>query len=492
MIADKDEMKRIEGASGLSVTELMEQAGKACAEDLRHDLTEQHLEHACILILCGKGNNGGDGYVMARYLKDDFDVKVCAIEGKPKTEAALENYKKLSRRQFVSITRIKEAITKADLLVDAVYGFSYHGSLQEKIRDLFKAINESDKTVYAIDLNSGCEADTGHCDKHALRSTVTWALDCYKPFHLLKKNHEMFEEVRLLNLGLPHPFRTKWNEMNEEIFFNHFPKKAENAYKGTFGKTLIIGGSYGMAGAFGLNILGAQTVGASYINAACDEAIYAIAAFRSLTPVFHPFHENNFREVLTPLAETASAIAFGSGCTNMKRKNDVLDLVLQNAGGPVILDAEALRLLNHNTWILRFARSQVILTPHIGEFADILNQPTAAIIDHRIEYAKDFARKLGVIVVLKGPDTVVASPDGECYLNTSGNQALAQAGSGDLLTGIMAGILTMTRDTWTGVKMAVWLHGYLADLGIQNHSIQNFSLEEYPKIMDYLFKKHGF
>ena len=176
----------------------------------------------------------------------------------------------------------------------------------------------------------------------------------------------------------------------------------------------------------------------------------------------------------------------------MDHKDDILDLILQECHSPIVLDAEALRLLKHNTYILKFVKAPIIVTPHIGEFADMVNQPTSAVKDSPIPLAQKFARDYGVIVVLKSPNTIVVSPSGDIYINQTGSQALAQAGSGDLLTGIMTAMLSMTRDVFTAVCMSVWLHGYLADLGVKGHSRQDFNLERYPELMDQLFESHGF
>ena len=301
----------------------------------------------------------------------------------------------------------------------------------------------------------------------------------------------MFEKCICLDLQLPHG-PSKYLTMDEEQFFAHFPQKKENAYKGTYGKTLLIGGCFGMAGAISLNIIGAKTVGAPYINCALPEEIYDIVSTQHITTVFHPFGHQTVLNVLEPLVEDTRVCAFGSGCACMDRRNDVLDYILQNCHAPIILDAAAIRLLKHNTWVLKFAHGTVILTPHLGEFADLVNQPTAYIKEHKMECAMKFAKENHVIVVLKGPNTIAAFPNGEVYINQSGNQALAQAGAGDLLTGILAGTLTFTADVTSAVCMGIWLHGHLADLGIQNHSYQNFPLEKYPEIMDQLFMKHGY
>lgn len=480
-------MKEIEKNSGLSTLKLMEIAGTVLAKSL----SERVKAGSRILFLCGHGNNGGDGFVTARLLKN-YSCTVILMDGKPATRESRANFKKLSLDQVKDVTELKEELKQADVVVDCVYGFGFHGPLSIEMRHLFDLVNRSGKAVFSVDINSGCECDSGYCDPSAIHSKITFALDCYKPFHMLKKEHGMFEDAELLSMGLPHPKQSEYSEMNEDIFFAHFPKKSVNAYKGMEGKTLIIGGCYGMAGALMLNILGAKTVGASYINAAMPDEIYPIVAGKAITAVYHPFGYQTMKEVVEPLIRSAGAIAFGSGAVYLHRKEQCLDLILQESRVPVILDAEALRMLHQNTYILKFVKEPVILTPHIGEFADILSLQKADVMANKVHYAKQFAKEYGVYVVLKGANTIVASPYGEMYINQSGNQALAQAGSGDLLTGMMAGILTMNHDVFMAIKQVVWLHGYLADIGIQNHSIQAFDLEYFPAIMDQLFHKHGF
>lgn len=487
MIQDKEGMIRIEQSSGKTPGRLMEIAGKAVSEALGKVLREG----SSILILAGNGNNGGDGAIVCRMLAGRFSVQIAYVCGEPKTREARAAYRKVDPACIVSVNDLSEALRHADAIIDAVYGFSFHGPLDPEMKKLFRAVNNSGKPVYSIDLNSGCEADTGHCDSDAVRSKITYALDCYKPFHLLRKDHQKFQQCELLSLGLPHEGPSRYREMDEDLFFANFPKKSETAYKGSLGKALLISGCYGLAGAAGLNILGAETVGIPYLHAAMPEEIYAPLASRFLTPVMHPFGHESWYEVLEPLIHQATAIGFGSGAVYMDHKSQILDLILQNSKVPVVLDAEALRLLQHNTYILRFAGAPVILTPHIGEFSAISNLPEDAIRDNRLKTALDFASDYKVIVVLKGPNTIVASPSGEVYINQTGNQALAQAGSGDVLTGMMTAMLAMTRDVFTAVSMAVWLHGYLAELGTKNHSMQNFRLETYPELMDELFRKHG-
>ncbi len=487
MIIDSKGMKEIESASGFTPYELMEKAGALIAEEIRKESTED----TSILFLAGKGNNGGDAFVACRLL-NDRKCRVICIDGEPKSEEAKKAYSLLPDSRIGKVSRIRSAVKSADLIVDGVYGFSYHGELKPDIRKILETVSSSGAKIISIDINSGAEADTGFADKGAVISDITLALDCYKPFHLMKKEHRLFRECRLLSLGIPHPDKSRFCEMDEELFFRSFPKKQENAYKGTYGKTLLIGGSWGTAGALSLNIIGAKTTGASYIEVGLPESIYPIVASQHITPVFHPFGHETMSYVIEPLLKNAKSVAFGSGAVYFDKKEDCLDLILQESRCPVVLDAEALRLLVHNTYLLRFVKIPVIITPHIGEFAALINQPQEAVLDRKLEYAETFAREYNVTVVLKGPNTIVVSPAGEVYINQTGNPALAQAGSGDLLAGIMAGILSQTRDIFTAVCMAVWLHGKIADIGLKNHSVRNFPLEEYPAVMDALFRKHGF
>lgn len=488
MIIDREGMLAIEKSSGQTVRKLMESAGTVSAREIESIVPA----HAHILILAGTGNNGGDGFVIARLLEKTYTVKVLLCDGTPSTKEALAEYKKLDEHCIIKEKSFQKELAKADAVIDAVYGFSYHGTLLPEIKRIFQDVNNSGKEVISIDINSGCESDTGFCDTDAIRSTITLALDCYKPFHMMRKNHQMFKETRLLSLDLPHPEHTKYHEMNETLFFEHFPKKEEKAYKGTFGKAELIGGCWGMAGALSLNIIGAHTIGASYLQVVLPEEIYPIVAGQFIQPVYHPFGHETWHEVISGALDGAGSVGFGSGCVYMDHKDDILDLILQECHSPIVLDAEALRLLKHNTYILKFVKAPIIVTPHIGEFADMVNQPTSAVKDSPIPLAQKFARDYGVIVVLKSPNTIVVSPSGDIYINQTGSQALAQAGSGDLLTGIMTAMLSMTRDVFTAVCMSVWLHGYLADLGVKGHSRQDFNLERYPELMDQLFESHGF
>lgn len=488
MIVNVDTMKTLESNSGISSLELMEKVGILLCEEIKKHLSKKDK----ILLLVGKGNNGGDALVLARLLSEDYECKVCLVEEEVKTEEAKKNLKKVKKEIIIDNKDIGKEIDAATVIIDGVYGFSYHGDLNHSVKTIFDLVNKSNAKVYSIDINSGAEADTAFHSPSTIISDITYVLDAYKPVHKLRKEHHLFKETVLIPLDLPHDIYTNYLEMNEDFFFQNFPKKNESDYKGTYGKSLIAGGCFGMAGALSLNITGARSVGASYIDVALPESIYPIVAGKHTTAIYHPFGVHTSEEVIEPLIKQSKAILFGSGAVRMDRKLQCMDLILQESEVPVVLDAEALRLLHQNTYILQFVKCPLILTPHISEFAGMVNTDMHTINDHRLEYATKFAKEHGLYLVLKGSNTIVASPKGEIYINEAGNQALAQAGSGDLLAGIILAMLTFVHDIFKATSMAVWLHGHLADLGIQKHSKQVFSLESFPEIADEFFKTNGY
>ena len=279
--------------------------------------------------------------------------------------------------------------------------------------------------------------------------------------------------------------------MDVSSFLSKYPPRREDSNKYTDGVTLLIGGSRGMAGAVCLNILGAGTAGARYVTCALDEGIYPIAASRFLSTVFLPMNATNFRRQLTKGLSRASAVSFGSGTDSLSYRSDILSLLISECLVPLLLDANALRLLADDLSALKWAKCPVILTPHTGEFSaltslsvqDIRRDPAAA--------GSAFAQRYGVWLVLKDHVTRVFSPSGEEYVNDTGNRALAQAGSGDVLNGIITGLLSVVKDPWDAARMGVWLHGHLVDRAMAEYSHHTFPLEAYPSLMNTFLKENG-
>jgi NAD(P)H-hydrate epimerase len=288
-------------------------------------------------------------------------------------------------------------------------------------------------------------------------------------------------------------------ELNKDSFFERFPKRPADANKNTYGKLLLISGSLGMAGAACLNITGAKALGAPYINVALPQSIYGICAERFLTPVYYPYCDgvtdylhNDAESTIAALLPNMRAVCYGSGAVNNFSKTTVFNTLLNKCRSPLVLDAEALKLLKWSGNDLGPFDCPLILTPHQGEFSALSDVSLADIKEDPVRCAAEYAAQNNVIMVLKGPCTVVAAPDGRYYINTTGNQGLAQAGSGDVLAGMITAMLCFAEDPFEAAYMAVFAHGMAADELAKKHSKQLLPLEKYPEVMDRLFFEKGF
>lgn len=478
MTVTVEEMKKIEEESGFTTSELIEKVGDALSKHISPLLTKRDK----ILFLIGKGNNGADGIALYYQISNTYACKVYFIDSKTNSKYDIP------KNAIIKEKDISSAIKNSTVIIDAIYGFGFRLPLSDKVRALCREVNESNAKVYSIDMNSGAEADSCIYDVGTIHSTVTFVIEQKKRIHAMNKENHLSEKIEIVPIGISE----EKEDMNLETFFKNYSLREEDSHKGSFGKTLLIGGSYGMAGALGFNILGAKSMGSAYIEVGIHDLIYPILANRFLYPVYLPYNENNYREILSDHIENAKAIAFGSGCTNLAKKDKILDLIIEKAKCPIVLDAEGVHLLENNTFILNYAKKPVILTPHIKEFSYLIHKPISEIQANKVEYAVSFAKENQVFLVLKGANTVIASPEGKVTINESGNASLATAGSGDLLTGILTSLLTRQEDIYTALCMGVYMHGYIADMMLQEHSIEHFDFDRFLEYADKLFHENGF
>ena len=266
--------------------------------------------------------------------------------------------------------------------------------------------------------------------------------------------------------------------MDKYAFKDHYPFREKDSNKYDNGVVAFLSGSYGMAGAALFNLIGAKSAGASYIHSYLPASIYQIVAVNEMSAVYQPYDDASFRK--------AGAVCAGSGIDRLKYKKEYLEEMLKTVSVPFIIDAGGLRLLGEDRSLYSL-NDKLILTPHLGEFSALTQMSIEEILADRERIAVSFARNKNVILILKGPQTLVVSPKGEVYMNMTGNPALAQAGSGDVLSGIICALCALYDDTYQACIDAVWLHGYLADLAINKHAAETFDLREYPVIADSFF-----
>ena len=276
--------------------------------------------------------------------------------------------------------------------------------------------------------------------------------------------------------------------MDKKEFMSHYPFRKADSNKFDNGHLLLVSGSKGMAGSAILNIVGARSVGAAYVHAVTEESIYPIIASNQITTVYH-VDDLSDPELIDnlDLYSRVDAIAIGSGLNNNPNALEYFTQILENFRGPIIVDAYALDLLSENDRLFSL-NDNLILTPHLGEFARMNHSSTREILKDKQGLARYYALSKNVTLVLKGPNTLVVSPGGMMYVNDTGNETLAQAGSGDVLTGMIAGMCALYDDPYQAAIDAVWLHGHLADMHIKSHSKEIFDLCTYPQYADMFFK----
>ncbi len=456
MVVTRSQMIQCELNSNQSVEELMEKAGQGCAYALMEEI---HPENS-ILILCGKGNNGGDGFVIARILLEHhYHVQLYLAEKMIVSDAAKAMADRLPPDIFVD-EDVMNLIDQSDVIVDCIYGFSFHGQIRHELAGLFDAVNQSDARVFSIDINSGLEADTGHKDVHTIHSHTTLVLGYYKIAHLLQKDHQCFEKLKLIELDLPSLDSSALFEMNASLFKKLLPVKSIDSYKNVNGRTLCIAGSNQTIGAALLCAQAAWKTGIGYLHLASEKNVLSAMVQSFPVTVTHDVADSSITELL----HEADSVVIGCGCDHMQNFSDMLLTLLEDSQLPVVADAYALRVLSENLQFLDAARCPVICTPHLGEFSALCSCSVQEIKKNKLQLAKDFATEHGVILVLKGPHTIVASSDGRIYINQTGHQNLAKAGSGDVLAGLIAGFCAQQIDPFEACCMAVWMHGRASDL----------------------------
>lgn len=446
--------------NGKTYLELMRNAGSAAAEILMQNCKPSDK----IAVICGKGNNGGDGFVIASHLYDNgYDVSVILADGMPKTEDVLAMLEEAQKAGLL-IVKLEQEITlsiinNADWVVDALYGIGFKGGLNEQYFCLLDCIKGR---VLSVDLPSGVQCDTGAVQTRAFKADITVSFSTLKPANVLQPGNEYCGKVYVANVGIseklislsPYIART----IEPDIFKDKFYRD-KNANKGTFGNAVCVCGSYGMAGAAILCGRAALRSGAGLVKMCVPDSIYPIVAPSLTEAIFVPY--NSRSEVLSACAK-ASCVAIGCGMGKSADTLAIVEDIITKTDLPVVLDADGINSVCEHIDILR--RGNIIITPHPQEFARLNAVDKDEIQADRIGYSTRFAKEYGVYVVLKGANTVIATPDGEVFINTTGNPGMARGGSGDVLTGIITALLAQGLTLLDAALCGVYVHGYAGDI----------------------------
>ena len=470
------EQKAVDG--GITYLELMENAGAAAADLL---LQKGEVFGKSVAILCGRGNNGGDGYVVARRLAQrGARVSVVLVQGPPATDISREMFDRLRGTSVCTVDFSQQPdlarlwILSADFLFDGIYGIGFHGTAPTSMDAVFDAVEMSGAFVIALDLPSGVLCDTGEIEGRCVRADETVTFTTIKPAHLVEPARSRCGKVTVAPVGIGEELIAQmpcklWMTDDDTVRPLFSPRKA-NTNKGSYGTLLAVCGSAGMAGAAVLSAGAALRCGVGLVDLALPEEIYPTAAARLAEPVFTLLKTDGAgaltgesRENLEAALQKASACLVGCGLGTGESARALVETLIGKVRAPLILDADGINIVAGNIDILKTAKAPVILTPHPGEMARLLKTSVPEVQAHRLRYAREFAEKHGAVLVLKGSGTVVASPDGRAYLNPTGNPGMAKGGSGDVLAGMIASFAAQGADPFLAAACGVYLHGAAGD-----------------------------
>jgi len=496
MICEIDEYS--EKSLGISLQSLMKRAGEVVARVVR----ERVEKGSRVVVLAGKGNNGGDGYAAASELFEEYDLLVYDVfSAGQRTEEGkhfLEEYKQKGGRieNLTLSEKQKEEIKSADCIIDAIFGTGFLGELPELITSLIITLNESvGATKIAIDVPVGINADDGSiCVEAASTMSATVALCFIKPGLVSYPAKAYVGKIIYDDLGLPlekikERFSFNYYLTDSELASSLIPKREDNSNKGSFGKLLLITGSERFKGAGYLSLEAALRSGVGYVSFVGDSKLCDSLVSAYPEAIYKPYGKmDNLTDdeilEITELSKGQSATLIGSGSGDNESIRRLTYSLLTSEGGALILDADAINSLaaerEKSISIIKEAKRRVILTPHPLEFARLSGSSVSDVQLHRIESAIKFAKENKVVLVLKGAATVITDGD-RLYVNSSGSSALAKAGSGDVLAGIISSVIATGKDPLEASALSVYYHGSAADELAKELSVFGVTPSDLPK-----------
>jgi len=502
-VATADEMRKIDNETinnyGIPGIVLMERAGLAVAFKVK-----ELFGRVKVIIVSGRGNNGGDGFVVARNLHNDgWDVRVflAALPEDLRGDALLQY--KAAVRFGVEIKPIKNLliqhssiITRHSIIVDALLGTGLSKEVTGILSDAIDIINTSGRPVVSVDIPSGISSDNGQIMGKAVRARYTVTFGLPKRGHLLYPGAEYSGDLFIEDIGFPkrliHSEKLNVELLEKRTVASFIPKRHKYSHKGTYGHVLIVAGSRGKTGAALMAAKACLKTGAGLVTLGVPESLADIFQSRvteEMTLILPDKGDGTlsrkaFNKILDFLNGTAHLLAIGPGIGVSAETTRIMKNLIKNSSSPIIIDADGINSLSGEIGIFSETDVPIILTPHPGEMARLLkdkkikrtiikrddylqrlDKGKRAFVEHdRINTAISFSRDTETYLVLKGVPTVIATPDGRAFINSTGNPGMATGGTGDVLTGMIAGFLSQTMNPLNACILGVFMHGLAGDI----------------------------
>ena len=506
-----EEMKKVDEYTikkGFPEVLLMEAAGRGTAE-----YADKIIKGNNILIFAGKGNNGGDGFAAARFLSMwGYNVKIIILGKRNEIKGVSEtNLKLLCDRNIIiktldecNKTDLKFAELEADLIIDALLGTGLSGEVRGDYAKIISFINKSDKEVLAVDIPSGLDGKDGTVHGIAVKADYTATMAFKKTGLCLYPGITYSGEVRVIDLGMTekHLEAADYDTfmISQKEVVKLLPDRVVTGHKGTFGRVVIIGGSRNLIGAPALTGNAALVTGSGLVRLAVSSDVKKIIAPNNAELIFKELPENDDGIICSidsefdKLSRESDVIAAGPGIGKSPEVTEIIYKLIKEYKSPLVLDADGINAID-NPNILLNRDYPLVITPHPGEMARLLEVKIDTIQENRMKIAREFAVEYGVILVLKGAASLVALPEGELYINPTGNEGMATAGSGDVLTGIISSFIGQGVSPDRAAVLGTFLHGLAGDLAVENTGSYGVTAEiliKYISIaLQYLLNKYS-
>ncbi len=453
---------------------LMENAGRAAADVL----LENFAYAGKVAVFAGGGNNGGDGFVIARHLiSEGLDVDTYVVSNPKKYKGdAFTNYKAL-KKIGGNIVELKDNLRKykqADVIVDAIFGTGLDREVTGFYKKVIEFINSQGVPTLAVDLPSGLDSNTGYPLGTAVLADVTVTFVLPKLGTSIYPGVEFAGEIYVADITTPNfllddiPYELLSSESVDKILALRY----EDTHKGTYGHLFILAGSPGKSGAASLAALGAQRAGTGLVTVGVPKSLHSIIEQKTTEAMTEPLPETDIETLgavsvnrtLEIMKERKSALAVGPGISTTDETREFLYEIIRNSTIPMLIDADAITLVAENPKVLKEAKVPIVLTPHPGEMSRLAGITTEEVQADRVGVSLDFSAKYNVYLVLKGARSIISTPEGEIFINTTGNAGMASGGMGDVLSGIIGGFLAQRLSPSAACRLGVFIHGLAGDI----------------------------
>ncbi len=483
-----EEMREIERRAieefGVPSLQLMEKAGRAVAEAVGEMLS--HLPGKRVAIFAGRGNNGGDGFVAARYLLEEgIEVKTYLLGRKEEVKGDAEaNLKRLTQplieiKEKKDLDKVRDDLVGVNLIIDALLGTGTRGEVKGIWKETIELLNQSGSPIISVDIPSGLEGNKGEPLGVCVKATRTVTMGLPKRGLVLYPGAEYAGELKIAAIGLPSEVLNnkslKANLLEGKDISSLFPPRKKDAHKGNYGHILILAGSTGFTGAAALASLGALRSGGGLVTLGVPRSLNFIMEVKLTEVMTKPLPETEAgslsleaEEEILQLAQRVDALVIGPGLSTHPETGELVRRLLAKINKPLVIDADGLNVLAGDISLLTKSPAPIVITPHPGEMGQLTGKTIREVQSERLGVAQEVASQTGAVVVLKGAGTIISDREGEAYVNPTGNPGMASGGMGDVLTGMIASFIGQGLTEIEAAQAGVYIHGLAGDIAVES------------------------